>query len=238
MAVGEGRMGRGGEGDPRPPTPRRHSLPDLNPIVAIEGTSGVGKTTLAASLAARLGAVGFHFPPEFVRFRQAVRLDDGFPQIARLVYYAGGVLQLSEMVRTAAQDRSVVCDRYLASVLATVIADGEIEEREALRIIDPVMPYILVPDITVLLTCRHPTARRRLEDRAWHHTLTTVQRRTLESQEYFDRVQDAIRRHVKRIGVLVELDTEGSSPQALEAEALTSVRVALGLDLAPTTGQV
>ena len=78
----------------------------------------------------------------------------------------------------------------------------------------------------------------RLGELPLHQTLTTVQRRTLESQAYFDRVQDAIRWHAKRIGVLVELDTEGSSPQALEAEALTSVRVALGLDLAPNTGQV
>ena len=84
---------------------RWRSVPGLQPIIAIEGTSGVGKTTLAAPLGARLGAVGFHFPPEFVRFRQEVGLDDGFPPIARLLYYTAGVAQLSDMVHAAAQDR-------------------------------------------------------------------------------------------------------------------------------------
>ncbi len=51
-------------------------MPSQSKFLVIEGCNGVGKSTIAEYLCARVGASSFHYPPEFVSFRRDVHLDE------------------------------------------------------------------------------------------------------------------------------------------------------------------
>src|SRR3989442_9789667 len=99
-------------------------------FIVLEGPNGGGKTTIAEYLHDHLGAAVFHFPPEFLRFREEVLLDERVPPVPRLAYYLAAVLHLGELVREGLSRGHVVCDRYLASPLALIETEGSIDEAE------------------------------------------------------------------------------------------------------------
>jgi thymidylate kinase len=195
------------------------------PLVVLEGTNAVGKTSVASDLAARLQAQVFHFPPAFVTFREEVGLDESVAPIPRLVYYFGGILHLSSLVREAMAVGPVVCDRYAASPLGAVIADGEPPEEEVLSLYSVFEPYIARPGLTILLRCDHASAQARLETRSSRDgALHVLHRRSLVSAAYFRRTHEAIRRQVYRMGPVVELDTSGRTVEETREAAWRLVR--------------
>ncbi len=93
--------------------------------MAVEGCNGAGKSSLTEVLARELDAESFHFPPEFIEFKETSRLDLRVRAVPRFAYYLAAVLELSDLVRDCLRHRSVVCDRYLPSSMAPVVAfDG------------------------------------------------------------------------------------------------------------------
>jgi thymidylate kinase len=199
-------------------------------LIVIEGVNGVGKTTTARYLGARLGAALFHYFPEFNRFRQEAGLDECVAPLPRLVYYLGATLHLSDLVRARLPFGHVICDRYLASPLSLLIGEAAITDDEARRLVSPFESYLCAPDLILLLTAEHATASARLRTRtAQVATVTPVERQVLESAEFFRQREAALRRHACRLGPLVEMDTTALSTDEMCHSAWTLVGQRLGL---------
>jgi thymidylate kinase len=189
-------------------------------FLVIEGCNGVGKSTIVECLSGRTGASTFHYPPEFVRFRREVHLDESVAPLPRLVYYLAATSHLSDLVRAQLKQSHVVCDRYLASPLSLMIAESTIEETEACRLVEPFLSYLCMPDLTLLLTAEHAVASARINTRSLESgKLTPVGRRMLESKEFFYQRQDASRRWAMRLGPVVELNTTNLSPEEMHNSA-------------------
>lgn len=181
-------------------------------FLVIEGCNGVGKSTIVEYLCARTGALSFHYPPEFVSFRRHVNLDERLAPIPRLVYYLAATLHLSDLVRAQLTRSDVICDRYLASPLSLMIGESAIEETEACRLTDPFESYLCIPDLTLLLTADHAVVIERIRSRSVKSgMLTPIARRMVESEELFQKREEACRRFAKRLGPVVELDTTNLS---------------------------
>jgi thymidylate kinase len=190
-------------------------MPSQSKFLVIEGCNGVGKSTIAEYLCARAGASTFHYPPEFVSFRRDVHLDELAP-LPRLVYYLAATLHLSDLVRAQLTQSHVVCDRYLASPLSLMIGDSAIEETEARQLTEPFGSYLCMPDLILLLTAEHAAASARICNRSLKSgTLTPVARRMLESEEFFQKRENAFRQLAMRLGPVVELDTTNLSPEEM-----------------------
>jgi len=114
-----------------------------NAFITIEGLSGTGKTTVAKLLARRLDARYYKTPPVmFLPIRATV--DRSAAPLARHLYYYAGIAQASEEIRVILRRRPVVCDKYVATMLAYSRAGGIIAETPAANL-------ILQPDLAVLL---------------------------------------------------------------------------------------
>jgi len=191
-------------------------MPSQSRFLVIEGCNGVGKSTITEYLCARVGASSFHYPPEFVRFRREVHLDECVAPLPRLIYYLAATLHLSDLVRAQLKQGHVVCDRYLASPLSLIIGESAIEETEARDLIQPFLSYLCMPDLTLLLTAEHAAVGARINKRSrGSGMLTPVARRVLESEEFFYKRQDAARRWAMRLGPVLELDTTNLSPEEM-----------------------
>ena len=191
-------------------------MPSRSKFLVIEGCNGVGKSTIAEYLSARIGASTFHYPPEFVSFRREVHLDECVAPLARLVYYLAATLHLSDLVRAQLKQSHVICDRYLASPLSLMIGESAMEETDARRALEPFLSYLCVPDLTLLLTAEHAVASVRINKRSLESgKLTPVGRRTLESKEFFQKRENACRQFAMRLGPVVELDTTNLSHEEM-----------------------
>jgi len=185
-------------------------------FLVIEGSNGVGKSTIVEYLSGRLGASTFHYPPEFVSFRREAHLDERLAPLPRLAYYLAATLHLSDLVRVQLRESHVICDRYLASPLSLMIAEPAIEEKEARRLMEPFASYLLLPEMTLLLTAQYDVVRKRIQNRARNSgKLTPIARRVIESEEFFQKRQDASRQIAMRLGRVVELDTTSLSPEEM-----------------------
>ena len=193
-----------------------HRIAAQSKFTVIEGCNGVGKSTVAQYLSARLSATLFHYPPEFVRFRQEIKLDEQAPALPRLVYYVAGTLHLSDLVRAHLVQGHVVCDRYWASPLSLLVSEQAIDETEACRLTRPFEDYLCVPDIILLLTAEHAVASARICSRTRESgVITPVAKKVLESAEFFHKREAAVRRLAKRLGPVVELDTTKLSDEEM-----------------------
>ena len=191
-------------------------MPSQFKFLVIEGCNGVGKSTITEYLSARVGASTFHYPPEFVSFRRDVRMDECLAPLPRLVYYLAATLHLSDLVRAQLIKSHVICDRYLASPLSLMIGESAIEENEARRLMEPFASYLLMPDVTLLVTAEHAVINARIRNRSLvSGKLTPVAQRIIESEEFFQKRQDASRRIAMRLGPVVELDTTSLWPEEM-----------------------
>jgi thymidylate kinase len=144
------------------------------------------------------------YPQAFIEFRSQSRLDDAVPPLSRLAYYLAGIAHLSEEIGAAHE--SVVCDRYFASPLAFLLADGVIARDDLDEMAAPVLDRILIPDLTVLLAADHETLARRLENRGETRAGASM-RRTLASAEFTSSWLFHLRRIIAARGAVVEIDT-------------------------------
>jgi len=185
-------------------------------FLVIEGCNGVGKSTIADYLSARASALSFHYPPEFVRFRRDVGLDESLAPLPRLTYYLAATLHLSDLVRAQLTQSHVICDRYLASPLSLMMAEAAIDETAAWKLLEPFASYLCKPEVTLLLTAEHAVASARIKNRSVRSgMLTPVARRILESEEFFQRRENACRQIAMRLSVVLELDTTNLSAEEM-----------------------
>ena len=197
-------------------------------LVVVEGCNGTGKSTVARHLSARLGATLFHYPPEFVRFREEIRLDENVAPLPRLAYYLAGTLHLSDIVRTALTQSHVVCDRYLPSPISLLLSEQVLDESEIVRRTQPFEHDLCVPDVILLLTAKHAVARARICSRSQESgMMTPVARRTVESEEFFLTRETAIRKLAMRLGPVVELDTTNLAVEQMCDSAWNAIRASI-----------
>jgi len=195
-----------------------------NLLIVVEGCSGSGKSTVSEHLAAVLGACGFHFPPDFVRFRDETDLDLRVRAIPRFAYYLAAALELSDLVRDQLQYSDVVCDRYFASSMAPVVAFNQLSASDLFQLAEPFVSYLVRPDLVLLLTVAPPIGI----DRIKHRARLTGKRTTLgegltADPEAFARCEAIVR--TQAVGLpIVEIDTTDLTIDEVRAEAISSVR--------------
>lgn len=92
-------------------------------FLTIEGLSGSGKTTVATAVAAALKGRYYKTPPDLLAPIRA-QIDGRTTSLVRHLYYCAGIAQASEEIGRQLDRSAVVCDKYLATVLAYSRAAG------------------------------------------------------------------------------------------------------------------
>ena len=159
-------------------------------LIVLEGGEATGKSTQAALLAERLGAVLTREPGGTAtgeRIR-ALLLDPTLaeldPRAETLLLLAARAQHVSEVIRPALEaDRDVVCDRYAGSTLAYQgwgrgLAPAELAELTAWATVG------VHPDVVVLLTVASGVTARRMVRRGG------ADRMEGEGAEFFRRVDE------------------------------------------------
>lgn len=125
----------------------------MNRFIVIEGIDGVGKSSVAASVAKKLGAQLMRTPPDF--FDQFENwLETITSPETRFLLYMFGNSYVSDRVRSDLKQRSIVCDRYFASTVAYHRAMGCLLPTS-------ILDYGLVkPDYTFFLNVTSEEVRR------------------------------------------------------------------------------
>jgi dTMP kinase len=131
-------------------------------LVVLEGLEGVGKTTLGSMAAERLELPYIKSPPpELNPVRDFIaRTPDAE---AGFYFYLAGLYAIqSKITAGISQKGAVIVDRYLASTIAYWDA-GE-------SFVPPAhdTDRLLVPDLTILITCDEETRLSRVGSRGFH----------------------------------------------------------------------
>ena len=202
------------------------SLP-ARKFIVVSGCNGVGKSSVAQALRDRLDALVFHYPPEFVQFRERASLDTAVAELPRLLYYLGAALHLSDLVRQQLTRSHVICDRYVESPVSLLIAESAFLEGDVDRICGPFQPYLCVPDLTLLLTAGYEAACHRIRERL-PARCTRVEQLVLASPDFFRRREIALRTQAAKLGPVLELDTTNLSQTAMCHSAWALLAETLG----------
>ncbi len=136
-------------------------MENKHPFVVLEGTSGVGKSTVARLLADTLEAELVKTPMvPFDDVRGTV--DEACLTVqGRYLFYLATVAEASERIRGILERKPVVCDRYLLSTECYHRALGLNVELDYQQL------GLVTPDATVLLTCSEAVRKARVDRRGW-----------------------------------------------------------------------
>ncbi|MGH9078195.1 MAG: dTMP kinase [Acidimicrobiales bacterium] len=155
-------------------------------LIVLEGGEGCGKSTQAALLAARTGALLTREPgatPVGRRIRELL-LDPSLPPVSSrtevLLFLADRAQHVAQVVApTLAGGRDVVCDRFSGSTLAYQGYGRGMEPGELRRLSEWASAGI-VPDRVVLVDIAAVTADRRLRERGGSDRMEAADRAFFE----------------------------------------------------------
>lgn len=171
-------------------------------FIAIEGLDGVGKSTIAKALSARLSAELLSTPdPSLKEVRQVIDKEYGDTPLARQLFYTSSVVHLSAKVKhLKEQGKTAVVDRYW---LSTQVYHNW--KCSGLHFqLSEIVNRIQQPDFTVYLTLPLSIRNARLQAREVN---TTEDNLTLSAES--DRLLDNAYRSFKAskvAGVWIEID--------------------------------
>jgi thymidylate kinase len=148
-------------------------------IVALEGLSGVGKSTLAPLVARRLDAELLPAIPDDLD-AQRKQVDDTDNPTLRHLFYVWAIATTCQRVHSASEDALWVVESYLGRTMAYHLGMGSTLW---------LAPWSLVPEprLSVMLSCAEPVRRERLRQRG---TPTYWQQR---AEDAIERIRDAYR---------------------------------------------
>lgn len=172
----------------------------LHPFIALEGLSGVGKSSVAMALAAQLNGQVYKTPCETLCSIRDI-VDRQYSLNARFLFYLAGVYQASDEIRQILPRHPIICDRY---ILTTVCYHRSLGVKLANRIYDD----LAQPNLTVLLTCSDEERLLRINRRGWSYN---------DIQERISRVEQALLAEYLSHGVLT-LDTTSISAEEAALE--------------------
>lgn len=207
-------------------------------FITLEGGEGVGKSTLAAALEARLAARGI----KVVRTREPggtpgaeairrlilnppVELTGWEPIAETLLFYAARTDHLDKLIRPALAAGSwVICDRFSDSTRAYQAAAGHVPS-EHIETIDRICVGDTTPDVTLILDLPLSAARERMTARA--NDKDAIESRVLSYHEAVHKAfLDIARANPQRCVVL----DASASPEALAASAIAAIDARIGGD--------
>ncbi len=184
-------------------------------LIAIEGLDGVGKSTMASSVSALLGAELLAMPGMPRPAAHAVLTALGPDPTARLLFHGACARGLGLRARLlCSEGRDVFVDRYWLSSLTYARARGVTLDVEAL------CSTIPAPDVTIVVTLSEAERKERLLARG----PTEVDRETM-AQGFAARVLNAMRDAAARgpFAPSCWLDVTGLDPAAARAAFIALV---------------
>lgn len=146
---------------PGPYQPLHHDSTSRHPFIVLEGVSGIGKSTLAKALAARLRASSLHTLPH-PHDAWSKTVNTGLRPLPQLAFYLSGALHASDRIRECRVIGPVVADRYISSVVACHAAVHGVPVETVRQLVAPFQGYLVAPDYTFYLRCSNATLRERL----------------------------------------------------------------------------
>ncbi|OII63778.1 thymidylate kinase [Streptomyces sp. CC77] len=188
-------------------------IPAEGQLYVLEGVSGIGKSTLSALLAERLGGTTLHTLPEPLTAWSA-QVNSALRPLPQLGFYLSGLLHASDLVRNSLTHGHVVADRYTSSVIACHAAVHGLDIGQVAGLLVPFQPYLVAPTRTFYLRASESTLRERLR------TKTDLKQDDTDLFSIPGRLKallvnfDAI---AKRDPSAVVLDTDGRTPNQLAA---------------------
>ncbi len=207
-------------------------------FITLEGGEGVGKSTLATALEARLVARGI----KIVRTREPggtpgaeairrlilnppVEVTGWEPIAETLLFYAARTDHLDKLIRPALAAGSwVICDRFSDSTRAYQAAAGHVPS-EHIETIDRICVGDTTPDITLILDLPLAAARERMTARA--NDKDAIESRVLSYHEAVHKAfLDIARANPQRCVVL----DASAAPDALATSALAAIDARIGGD--------
>lgn len=147
-----------------------------NLFIAIEGLSGVGKSTVVRILARKLRAKLYKTPSgAFAEARAAIDRSNPVP-LSRFYFYLASIVQASEEIEKLLHKSDVVCDRYF---LTTYCYHKALTSRTF-----PLLQSARVanPDFTFLIICKEKTRHKRLKQRGFSFNDTQERRLRIDQR--------------------------------------------------------
>lgn len=191
-------------------------------FIAIDGPSGVGKTTLTRALCDRLRALGHDVhrtaEPSTGPIGALARMltDTASGAVLACLYAADRCHHLDEEINPRlAAGQMVVSDRYLASGLVMQRLDGLTYDY-----LQAVNTHARLPDIAFIVTADTATVRARLTQRGAHNR---YQRRSGSIDEELHCYAHAADYLEQRGGNVVRIDTTHLAPELVAAAALNDI---------------
>ena len=193
-----------------PPLPPSYLPPrtaQIGRLIAVEGTSSAGKSTVVAILAARLRAQRLHVVP--YPFSETSEINDDLAALPQLAFYLSGLSHAADHVRGVLATSSMVTDRYGISVIANHAAVHQIPLETVRAFARPVLSYLPAPEVTVYLRTGEAALRERMRSKA---DLTRSDRQMLDAPGLLGRLCAHYETLISQDPSALWIDTDRLSP--------------------------
>ncbi|MFI9825281.1 dTMP kinase [Streptomyces sp. NPDC052013] len=194
-----------------PPYEPLHFESEPQPVIVLEGVSGIGKSTLAGLLSRRLKASSLHtLPDPHTGWSSAI--NSGLRSLPQFAFYLSGLLHASDRVRQTRVHSPVVADRYVSSVLACHAAVHRVPVAAVLALLEPFRPYLTTPNRTYYLRCSEDELRERM---AVKSDVKSDDTDLLNIPDRLPRLLSNFALVAEEDDTAVWLDTDGKTPEEL-----------------------